>query len=112
MTIKQLTLFLTLISMILVSCSKEKYPRVEYEVTCTSSSIVTYTMVTGSITTETVSGSWSKSFRHSQGANVYLRATHTGLGSTTISIYVNKELLWTESSNIPGETIQIFEAIP
>jgi hypothetical protein len=69
-------------------------------------------MTSLSINYETVSGSWSKSFRHSQGSNVFLRATHTGIGSTTISIYVNKELMWTESSNIPGETIQILEVLP
>lgn len=94
------------------ACSKEKFPRVKYEVTSSSSANIAYTMTTGTVSYETVSGSWSKSFRHSQGSNVFLSATHNGLGSTTISIYVNKELLWTQSSNIPGETIQILEVLP
>ncbi len=96
----------------LLSCSKEKFPRVEYRVSSSSATNIAYTMTSLNINYETVSGSWSKSFRHSQGANVFLRATHTGFGSTTISIYVNKELMWTETSNIPGETIQILEVVP
>ena len=107
---KQIILFLILITAI--SCSKEKFPRVEYKVTSSSSANVSYTMVSATVNTETVSGSWSKSFRHSQGGNVFLRATHTGIGVTTISIYVNKELMWTQSSNIPGETIQILDVLP
>jgi len=106
-------LFIVFLSVLLLfSCSKENFPRVEYKVTSSSSANVSYTMVSATVNTETVSGSWSKSFRHSQGANVFLRATHTGFGSTTISIYVNKELMWTQSSNIPGETIQILEVVP
>jgi hypothetical protein len=105
-------IFLTLISWIFFSCSKEKYPRVEYKVTSSSSALVSYSMVSSLLNSETVSGSWSKSFRHSQGANVFLRAVHNGLGSTTIAIYVNKELMWTQSSSIPGEIIQIVEVIP
>jgi hypothetical protein len=104
--------FLFLIFITAISCSKEKFPRVEYKVSSSSSAQVSYTMVSATVNAETVSGSWSKSFRHSQGANVFLRATHSGFGSTTISIYVNKELMWTESSNIPGETIQILEVLP
>jgi hypothetical protein len=97
---------------LIFSCSKEKFPRVEYRVSSSSSTNIAYTMTSLNINYETVSGSWRKSFRHSQGSNVFLRATHTGIGSTTISIYVNKELMWSESSNIPGETIQILEVLP
>ena len=106
-------LFIVFLSAILhFSCSKEKFPRVEYKVTSSSSANIAYTMVSATVNSETVSGSWSKSFRHGQGGNVFLRATHTGIGVTTISIYVNKELMWTQSSNIPGETIQILEVLP
>jgi hypothetical protein len=104
--------FLTLLTVLFVSCSKEKHPRVKYEVKSSSSTNIAYTMISPTLNTETISGNWSTSFRHSQGGNVFLRATHTGFGSTTISIYVNKELMWTESSNIPGETIQILEVLP
>jgi hypothetical protein len=104
--------FLTLLTVLLVSCSKEKFPRVKYEVKSSSSTNIAYTMTSLNVNYETVSGSWSTSFRHNQGGNVFLRATHTGFGTTTISIYVNKELMWTESSNIPGETIQILEVLP
>jgi hypothetical protein len=97
---------------LLYSCSKEKFPRVEYKVTANSSVNVAYTMTSGSLSTENVSGSWSKSFRHSQGGSVFLSATHSGFGTTTISVYVNKQLMWSQSSNFPGETIQIFEVIP
>ena len=96
----------------LLSCSKEKYPRVEYKVTSSSSVAIAYTMTSGTTSTEIVSGSWSKSFRHSQGSNVFLSATHAGLGITTISVYVNKQLMWMESTSFPGETIQIFEVLP
>lgn len=58
------------------TCSKKKYPRVEYKVTSYSSAFIAYTMVTGTISQETVSGSWSKSFKHKQGATVLLQATH------------------------------------
>lgn len=94
------------------TCSKKKYPRVEYKVTSSSSAFIAYTMVTGTISQETVSGSWSKSFKHKQGGTVLLQATHFGIGSTSISVYANKKLLWTKSSFIPGETIQIFETLP
>ncbi len=104
--------FLAVLTFMFWSCSKEKFPRVKYEVSSTSSTNIAYTMVSATVNTETVSGSWSKSFKHSQGGNVYLRATHTGFGSTTISIYVNKELMWTQTSNVPGETIQILEVLP
>jgi hypothetical protein len=101
-----------LFGLILFSCSKEKHPRVEYKVTSNSSVSIAYTMTSGTTTTESVSGSWSTSFRHSQGANVFLSAIHSGLGITTISVYVNKQLMWSESTSFPGETIQIFEVLP
>ena len=106
-------LFIVFLSAILhFSCSKEKFPRVEYKVTSSSSANIVYTMVSATVNSETVSGSWSKSFRNRHGGNVFLRATHTGIGVTTISIYVNTELMWTQSSYIPGETIQILEVLP
>jgi hypothetical protein len=106
------TQLLLIFGLLIFSCSKEKFPRVKYVVTSTSSADIAYTMVSGSISFETVSGSWSKSFRHSQGAAVFLSATHYGFGSTTISVYVNQELLFTESTSQPFETIQISEFIP
>jgi hypothetical protein len=104
--------FILAIVALLASCSKEKFPRVEYKVTANSSVSVAYTMTSGSLSTENVLGSWSKSFRHSQGGSVFLSATHSGFGITTISVYVNKQLMWSQSSNFPGETIQIFEVLP
>jgi len=97
---------------LLFSCSKEKYPRVEYRVTSNSSAAIAYTMATNSLRQEVVSGNWRISFRHEQGATVLLSALHTGLGTTTISVYVNKELLYMQSTQIPGQTIQIFETLP
>ena len=97
---------------LLASCSKEKFPRVEYEVSSTSSTNIAYTMVTPTIRTDNISGHWSTSFKHSQGASVFLSATHSGFGLTQISVYVNKELIWSASTSIPGETIQIFEVLP
>lgn len=112
MKILKVTLLLMTLCLMLYSCSKEKHPRVKYEVSSTSSTFIAYSMVSATVSTETISGSWSKSFRHSQGGTVYLRATHSGIGTTKISIYVNKELVWTESSSTPGETIQILEVLP
>lgn len=94
------------------SCSKKKYPRVEYRVTSSSSCFISYTMISGSVSQESVSGSWSKSFKHKKGALVLLRATHFGVGSTSISVYANKKLLWTKTAFIPGETIEILETLP
>ena len=106
-------IYFSLVCIIFISaCSKTKYPRVEYKITSSSSAFVSYTMVTGSLSQESVSGSWSKSFKHSRGGSVLLQATNTGLGATTISIYSNKKLLWTESTSVPGETIRIFENLP
>jgi hypothetical protein len=94
------------------SCSKEKYPRIEYRVNSNSSATIVYTMVTSSLRQETVSGSWTVSFKHSKGGKVFLSALNSGLGSTSISVYVNKELLRTETTGIPGGLIEISEVLP
>ncbi|MEX1188418.1 MAG: hypothetical protein WED33_04115 [Bacteroidia bacterium] len=96
----------------LISCSKEEYPRVEYKVNSSGSAAIAYTMVTPSIRTENVSGSWNVSFKHSQGASVFLSAINTGFGTTSISVYVNKELLYTQSTSVLGGQIEISEVIP
>jgi hypothetical protein len=100
------------LSTLLISCSKEKYPRVEYQVNSGGSALITYTMLTPLLRQETVSGSWKVSFRHSKGANVFLSAINTGIGTTSISVYVNKELLFTEATQIPGGLIEISEVLP
>ena len=69
-------------------------------------------MLTPLLRQETVSGSWKVSFRHSKGANVFLSAINTGIGTTSFSVYVNKELLFTETTQIPGELIEISEVLP
>jgi hypothetical protein len=94
------------------SCSKEDNPRVEYRVNSGGSAQIAYTMVTPSIRQESVTGSWNVSFRHSKGANVFLSAINTGFGTTSISVYVNKELLFSQSTQIPGGFIEISEVLP
>jgi hypothetical protein len=69
-------------------------------------------MLTPSLRQETVSGSWKVFFIHSKGANVFLSAINTGIGTTSISVYVNKELLFTETTQIPGGLIEISEVLP
>jgi hypothetical protein len=105
-----LTIFF--VSLMLISCSKEEHPRVEYQVNSSGSALITYTMLTPSLRQETVSGSWKVSFRHSKGANVFLSAINTGIGTTSISVYANKELLFTETTQIPGGLIEISEVLP
>lgn len=97
---------------VLSSCSKEENPRVDYQVISNGSAVISYTMVTPSIRKETVNGSWNVSFRHSKGASVFLSAINTGIGTTSISVYVNKELLYTESTQVPGGVIEISEVLP
>jgi PBP1b-binding outer membrane lipoprotein LpoB len=97
---------------VLSSCSKEEYPRVEYRVNSSGSAVIAYTMVTPSVRQETVSGNWEVSFKHSKGANVFLSAINTGIGTTSISVYVNNELLQTESTQVPGGVIEISEVLP
>jgi hypothetical protein len=110
---KVVPLMLFIFLLLLNSCSKEDWPRVEYEVLSRSSVDISYTMTSGNLNFETIAGSWSKSFRHRQGATIFLSARHIGgIGNTTISVYVNKELLWRESTSIPGEVIQISEVLP
>lgn len=97
----------------LVSCSKEKWPRVRYEVSSNTSVDIAYTMVSGGITYETVSGSWGKSFRGRQGNEVFLSAVHSGaVGSTTIKVYFNGNLHFVETASFPGQVIAIQEVIP
>jgi hypothetical protein len=96
----------------LISCSKEEHPRVEYRVNSSGSALIAYTMVTPSVQQETVSGSWKVSFRHTKGANVFLSAINTGIGTLSISVYVNKELLFKETTQIPGGLIEISEVLP
>jgi len=69
-------------------------------------------MVTPTVRQETVTGSWEVSFRHSKGGNVFLSAINTGIGTTSISVYVNNELLYTETTQIPGGLIEISEVLP
>lgn len=94
------------------SCSKEDYPRVEYRVSSNGSATIAYTMVTPSIRTESVSGDWKVSFKHSKGANVFLSAVNTSFGKTSISVYINKELIQSKTTEIPGALIEISEVIP
>jgi hypothetical protein len=101
-----------LIILCFTSCSKEDYPRVEYRVNSSGSATIAYTMVTPSIRTEDISGNWKVSFKHSKGASVFLSAINTGFGKTTISVYLNKELLHSKSTEIPGALIEISEEIP
>lgn len=105
-------LFFLFSLLLFLSCSKEEYPTIEYQVNSSSSTWITYTMVTNSIRQETVSGSWKVSFRHSKGSSVFLSAIHGGLGTTTISVYANNKLLNSKSSQLAGELIQISEIIP
>ena len=104
-------LSILLASLMLISCSKEENPRVEYRVNSSGSSLIAYTMVTPSVRQESVSGSWEVSFIHSKGANVFLSAINTGIGTASISVYVNKELLYTESTQIPGGVLEISEVL-
>jgi PBP1b-binding outer membrane lipoprotein LpoB len=99
-------------SLMLLSCSKEEHPRVEYKVSSSGSALIAYTMVTSSVRQETVSGSWDVSFKHTKGGNVFLSAINTGIGTTSISVYVNNELLHTETTQIPGGLIEISEVLP
>ena len=85
---------------------------IEYRVNSSGSALIAYTMVTPSLRQETVSGSWEVSFRHSKGANVFLSAINTGIGITSISVYVNKDLLYTETTQIPGGLLEISEVLP
>jgi hypothetical protein len=101
-----------LATLMLISCSKEDHPRVEYRVKSSGSAVIAYTMVTPSVRQETVSGSWEVSFRHSKGASVFLSAINTGIGTTSISVYVNKALLYTETTQVPGGVIEISEVLP
>jgi hypothetical protein len=101
-----------LATLMLISCSKEEYPRVEYRVNSSGSAVIAYTMVTPSVRQETVSGSWEVSFKHSKGASVFLSAINTGIGTTSISVYVNKALLYTETTQVPGGVIEISEVLP
>lgn len=98
-------------ALVLAGCSKEENPRVDYQVISNGSAVISYTMVTPSIRQETVYGSWNVSFKQSKGANVFLSAVNTGIGTTSISVYVNKELLHTESTQIPGGVIEISEVL-
>ena len=104
--------FLLISILSLASCSKEDYPRVEYRVSSNGSATIAYTMVTPSIRTESVSGNWKVSFKHSKGANVFLSAVNTSFGKTSISVYVNKELIQSKTTEIPGALIEISEVIP
>jgi hypothetical protein len=108
---KRILPFLLALSFLL-GCSKDDYPRVEYKVNSSGSASIAYTMATPSLRTENVSGSWNVSFRHSQGGSVFLSAVNTGFGTTSISVYVNKELLYAQSTSVPGGLIEISEIIP
>lgn len=93
-------------------CSKENHPRVEYRVNTGGSAIIAYTMVTSSVREETVSGSWSVSFKHKKGGRVFLSAISSGIGTTRISVYVNKKLRFEEFTQVPGGVLIISEVIP
>jgi hypothetical protein len=109
----KITIFFLTISLLSINCSKEKWPRIKYEVNTNSTSEIAYTMTSGSINYETVSGNWSTSFRGRQGNMIFLSATHTALfGNTTIRVFINGELSFIETTNMPGQIIAIQEIIP
>lgn len=108
----KLPLLIGLSSLLLVSCKKENVSKVEYLVNSTSSSLVTYTMVTNTPRQETVSGSWKKTFRLEKGSTVFLSAIHSGLGTTSIKVYADGELLDEKTGQSVGEIIQINQTIP
>ena len=108
----RILVFAILAIIIIPSCSKEEFPRVEYRVSSSSGALISYTMKTPTLRQEQVSGSWSVSFRHEQGAPVFLSAVNGFFGNTTISVYVNKELTFTQSTNTPGQVITISEFLP
>lgn len=95
-----------------LACSKERCPRVEYRINVGGSAVIAYTMVTPSLREETVSGSWSVSFKHKKGGNVFLSAISSGVGTTKISVYANKKLLFEESTQVPGGLVTISEVLP
>ena len=109
---KQISIILLITISLFSSCSKEKYPIVKYKINTSSSTQILYSMVTPTLTQETVSGSWTLSFRYSRGKKVFLYALTPLLGSTTISVYINNELLSTKSTQNTGELIVIDEEIP
>jgi len=110
--IRYILLFISL-SILSLSCSKEKWPRIKYEVSSNTSVDIAYTMSSGSIFYETVSGNWSTSFRGRQGNMIFLSATLTSLlGNTSIRVFINGDLGYSETTNVPGQIITIQAVIP
>jgi len=108
---KQILLFLTLA--LLFSCNKERSPQIRYEVSCNSACEVDFSMNGGLVTTESVSGSWGKTFRGNPGSQVYLRVVLTAPnGSFSAKVLIDDEEFDSVSSDISYEPQTISGIIP
>ncbi len=106
-------LLFVLLLPLLFACNKGDNPTVRYRVQCNGGCEVSYSMNGGLVTTESVSGSWNKSFRGNIGSQIYLTAMVTApIGSASIEVKLNDEVFDSKATSISFELISISGIIP
>jgi hypothetical protein len=98
---------------LLFACNKDRDPKIRYQVNCSGSCIVEFSMSGGLTQTETVSGSWSKNWKGKAGQQVYLSVTLTSPnGSFNAEVKIDDETFEKISSSTTNENLTISGKIP
>lgn len=98
-TMNNFFLLTILLSFALLSCNKRDTD-VRYEVNCNGACEVSFSMNSGLVQTESVSGQWSKSYKGRSGTQVFLMVQRTSPnGNFTARILLNGDIYQEVSSN-------------
>ena len=91
---------LILISLLIMLSCNRRDTDVRYEVNCNGACEVSFSMNSGLVQTESVSGQWSKSYKGRSGTQVFLMVQRTSPnGNFTARILLNGDIYQEVSSN-------------
>jgi hypothetical protein len=103
--------FFVLLSFFL-NCSGDKV-RLRYSVSCNGFCDIFFSVRGNFPSSENRSGNWNRNFRVEPGSPYFISVTPTGaFSSATVSIYINKELYRTETTNVPFSTALLEGLVP
>ncbi|MFN4122520.1 MAG: hypothetical protein ACK4GL_04355 [Flavobacteriales bacterium] len=106
------SLLLVSICFLFLNCNSDRV-RVRFSVSCTGFCDIVFAVNGNFPSYENRTGNWRRNFRVDHGSPYFLSVTPTGnFSSATASIYIDKELFRTETSNIPFGTILLDGNVP
>lgn len=95
-----------------LNCNSDR-TRLRLSVSCTGICDIVFAVKGNLPSYENRTGNWRRNFRVDSGDPYFLSVTPTGnFSSATASIYINKELYRTETSNIPFATVLLEGTVP